>query len=747
MKFDQKLQQRRLIHKYISSWTRHYAPHGAKTRQLKFSSFPSCTWERLLFPAKFHFALTSIRFIGSRSAMQLPQQYCRPQDRVQLGNEGKETCHFTAQIKMCFSRRMASIIPQREKSEWLEADGLGGFASGTVSGIRARRYHALLLAAATPPAGRMVLVNGFDAEVENGAGRFALSTQRYSPDVTFPNGLKNLESFDLEPWPRWTYSVPGGKIVHELFVPHEMAAVVLRWHWEGEAGPSSRLRVRPFFSGRDFHAMHRANSAFGFTPQSTPEGQRWHLYDGVPDVTARSNGVYHHEPCWYGNFLYEEELARGLDALEDLAAPGQYEFDLTAGPAVLIFSAANLGSPLPESTSPIDLATQLEHDERARRAAFTTTRLRAADAYLVRRGQGKTIIAGYPWFGDWGRDTFIAMRGVCLAAGRLAEARDILAAWAGTVSQGMLPNRFPDRGDQPEYNSVDASLWYVIVVHEFLAAANGDPSLVADQESLLATVEAILTGYRQGTRYGIRADSDGLLACGVPGMQLTWMDAKVGDWVVTPRIGKPVEVQALWLNALGLTSRRNPAWRALFEQGSASFQNRFWNETRGCLYDVVDVDHQPGAVDDRLRPNQLFAVGGLPLALLEGERAARVVQLAEDRLWTPMGPRSLAPGEKDYAPTYGGGVLERDGAYHQGTVWPWLAGPFVEAWVRVHGGTAEARTKARELFLMPQLCRLDLAGLNHVPEIADAEPPHPARGCPFQAWSLGEVLRLERTVL
>jgi len=639
------------------------------------------------------------------------------------------------------------IGPERERYEWLEADGLGGFVSGTVSGIRTRRYHALLLAATSPPAGRMALVNGFDAEVETATGHFALTTQRYSPGVNVPDGANRLESFALKPWPRWTSALPGGKIVHELFVPHERAAVVLRWHWEGEATSRMRLHVRPFFSGRDFHAMHHVNTAFQFTPQSAPVGERWRFYDSVPEVTARRNGIYHHEPCWYRNFLYDQELARGLDAMEDLAAPGRYEFDLATGPAVLIFSVDALGYPLPAASSPVEMAENLAQDEQTRRAAFTSERLRAADAYLVKRGSGKTIIAGYPWFGDWGRDTFIAMRGLCLATGRLAEARDILTAWAGTISQGMLPNRFPDQGGEPEYNSVDASLWYVIVVHEFLEAAGNDPALIAAQETLLATVEAILTGYLNGTRYGIRADSDGLLACGVPGVQLTWMDAKVGDWVVTPRVGKPVEVQSLWLNALGLTSRRNPQWGALFEQGRASFQQRFWNEARGCLYDVVDTDHQPGWVDTRVRPNQLLAVGGLPLALIEGERAASVVRVVEDQLWTPMGPRSLAPGENGYAPRYTGSPLERDGAYHQGTVWPWLAGPFVEAWVRVHGGTPEVKAKARELFLAPQLSRLDLPGLNHVPEIADAEPLHTARGCPFQAWSLGEILRLERTVL
>ena len=299
----------------------------------------------------------------------------------------------------------------------------------------------------------------------------------------------------------------GGKIVHELFVPRETAAVVLRWRWEGDGRAAVAPSRAAFFLGPRFSCARITRiRRFRFTPESVPEGERWHFYDGVPEVTARSNGTYHHEPCWYRNFLYDEELARGLDAMEDLAAPGRYEFDLAAGPAVLIFSAEGLGRPLPASSSPVELAEKLARDERARRAAFATPRLRAADAYLVRRGSGKTIIAGYPWFGDWGRDTFIAMRGLCLATGRLAEARDILTAWAGTVSQGMLPNRFPDQGDEPEYNSVDASLWYVIVVHEFLEAAGDDPALVAEKEMLLATVEAILTGYLQGTRYGIRGD-------------------------------------------------------------------------------------------------------------------------------------------------------------------------------------------------------------------------------------------------
>ncbi len=640
----------------------------------------------------------------------------------------------------------SSPSPQMAKSEWLEADGLGGFASGTVSGIRTRRYQALLLAATTPPAGRMVLVNGFDAELETQQGRFALSTQRYAPGVDSPDGFNRLESFTLEPWPQWVYSLPEGKIIHELLVPHETTAIVLLWRWEGKAGPL-QLRVRPFFSGRDFHGEHHENPDFRFTPQQETHNQRWRFYEGVPEVLARSNGTYHHEPCWYRNFLYAEELARGLDATEDLAAPGYYEFDLFKDPAVLIFSAEGLGQALPLSNSATDLADKLTASEQTRRAAYATPRLRAADAYLVRRGTGKTIIAGYPWFGDWGRDTFIAMRGLCLATGQLEEARQILTAWAELVSEGMLPNRFPDKDGSPEYNSVDASLWYVIVVYEFLLATKAHPPAPEERELLLTAVDAILTGYLNGTRFGIRADADGLLACGISGVQLTWMDAKVGDWVVTPRIGKPVEVQALWINALGLMSNIKPDWREVYEKGAASFQKRFWNESRSCLYDVVDVDHQTGQVDDRLRPNQVFAMGGLPLALLDPQLTSRAMQVVEDHLWTPMGLRSLAPGEKDYTPRYEGSLLQRDGAYHQGTVWPWLAGPFIEAWVRLRGSTPEAKAHARELFLTPQLSHLDLQGLHHVPEIADAEAPHMARGCSFQAWSLGEVMRLDRTIL
>ena len=639
--------------------------------------------------------------------------------------------------------------PKNQNAEWLEADGLGGFASGTVSGIRTRRYHALLLGATQPPSGRMMLVNGLEAWLDTTRGPVAISSQRYAPDVIHPDGAARIESFEREPWPRWRYRVGDGLFVeHELFVVPGKSAIVLRWKLAGDAKENAVLRVRPLLSGRDFHATHQENSAFRFDAEQNGERVTWHPYDGVPAVIARSNGRYAPAPLWFRNFLYTEELARGLDATEDLASPGEFTFDLSEKPAVLVLIAE--GHSLNHVGSVGNLCVHFVNGERQRRENFAPLE-RAADAYPVRRGSGRTIIAGYPWFSDWGRDTFIALRGLCLATGRIGDARDILVEWAGTVSEGMLPNRFPDHGGPPEYNSVDASLWFVIAVHDYLRAAlaSRPDSFFTDghTEKLHAAIESILTGYTQGTRFGIRADADGLLAAGVPGVPLTWMDARVGDWIVTPRIGKPVEVQALWLNALSIAAEFSEKWREPFERGRAAFREKFWNESRGCLFDVIDCDHKPGVNDASFRPNQIFAVGGLPLALVEGGRARRIVDAVGGKLHTPLGLRSLAPGEPGYTPRCEGGVRERDGAYHQGTVWPWLIGPFVEAWLRVRGNTGDAKREGREKFLAPLLAHLDDAGLGHVSEIADAEPPHTPRGCPFQAWSLGELLRLDRIVL
>jgi len=631
------------------------------------------------------------------------------------------------------------------EAEWLEADGLGGYSSGTVRGVRTRRYHALLLTATTPPTGRMVLIGGMEVWVRTPSGTYSLSTQHYAPDVSYPDGERRARGFTREPWPTWRFALEDGtEIEHALCVPHERAAATLTWRLvQPRAGVT--LYVRPLLAGRDYHSLHHENPAFCFDADESDRRVAWQPYEGVPQIIAFSNGRYKPGPDWYRNFLYSEEQSRGLDALEDLASPGTFEFNLTKGEATWLLSAdVPEGITSLETSSVEDFVAGLRATEQARRESFRTPLDRAADAYLVRRSGGRTIVAGYPWFTDWGRDTFIALRGLCLATGRLDAAHDILVAWSSCVSEGMLPNRFPDAGDAPEFNSVDASLWYVVAVHDFFTAAERAGYAVSPQssDSLWSAVEAIVAGYAGGTRYGIRADAGGLLACGVAGVQLTWMDAKVGDWVVTPRIGKPVEIQALWLNALWIAKSRDHRWDELLERGQKSFLDRFWDEERGYLADVVDVDHQPDTLDALFRPNQILAVGGLPLQIVTGEIAQRIVDEVETRLLTPLGLRSLAPGAPEYEPHYIGSPRQRDGAYHQGTVWPWLMGPFVEAWLTVRNHSPEATGEAQQRFIAPLLKHLEEAGLGHVSEIADADSPFTPRGCPWQAWSLGELLRL-----
>jgi predicted glycogen debranching enzyme len=652
---------------------------------------------------------------------------------------------------------MDSFDPSSLRREWLEADGLGGFASGTALGIRTRRYHSLLLVATTPPTGRLVLVNGLDAWVEIAGRRFELSSHCYAPGVIGGKGAQQIEAFGWEPWPHWIFKLEEGiRIEQEIFVSKGQPLTCISWKILGPQR-DAKLFVRPFLSGRDYHSLHKSNPAFRFEAEVRFNQVCWTPYQGVPAIVALTNAKYSHQPIWYYNFRYEEERARGLDCEEDLAVPGTFEWDLGAGSAVLnLTTEEHAATALPAGTKALEFFNLTRESEHKRRARFGSKLEAAADAYIVRRRPptisgadvtGKTIIAGYPWFTDWGRDTFIALRGLCLATGRVSEARDILLSWTDAVSEGMLPNRFPDRGEQPEFNAVDASLWFVVAAYEYVQMAGKEATSQQDFSRLWTAIEAIIEGYAAGTRYGIRLDEDGLLASGQPGFQLTWMDAKIGERVITPRIGKPVEIQALWLNALWIANHYTSRWEHHLSRGIQAFGERYWNKECRFLNDVVDVNHEHGTVESTLRPNQIFAVGGLPMQLLAGEKARLVVEAVEDHLLTPIGLRSLGPTEPGYVPRYHGGVAERDGAYHQGTVWPWLLGPFVEGWVRVRGGTNEAKRQARRRFFEPLLRHLEEAGLGHISEIDDAEAPHTPRGCPFQAWSIGEALRLDRLVL
>lgn len=639
-------------------------------------------------------------------------------------------------------------LPINRSIEWLEADGLGGFASGTSMALRTRRYHALLLSATTPPTGRKVLVKGLDAWLEMEGSIFNLSTHMFFPGIISPNASDTITSFKIDPWPKWVYALPHGMALEfELFVPHGMSAVALSWKLLN-AKDLVRLSVRPLLSACDYHTLQHENPDFRFEADVFDKCVFWKPDPNAPLLTALHNGYYHHQPDWYRQFLYEQEQARGLDSMEDLASPGLFQWNFSKTRALMVFQA---GGEMPSSPEGIQKAEEVfdkfRTQEEARRRSFATPLARSADAFFVKRESGETLIAGYPWFTDWGRDTFVSIRGLGIATGKLPETRKILLEWAKAISEGMVPNRFPDLGEQPEYHSVDASLWYVIAVYDYLKAAREGSLSKKDWSEFREPVEKILKAYYHGTRWCIQADADELLWSGEEDESLTWMDARVNGRAVTPRVGKPVEVEALWLNALWVGGHISDHWEAVFKKALHSFQNRFWNGAGKYLYDVVDVKRKAGTGDASFRPNQILAVGGLPLTLLDAEKAREVVENVEAKLLTPLGLRSLAPDEPSYRPRYEGNVMERDSSYHQGAVWPWLMGPFVEAWVRVWGDTAAAKKEAREKFLEPLMARMNQGGLGHLPELADGDAPHTPRGCPFQAWSLGEAIRLDRIVL
>lgn len=613
-----------------------------------------------------------------------------------------------------------------DDAEWLEADGSGGFASGTVGLTRTRRYHALLLAQV--PAGRFVLANGIEAWVETAAGRFPLSAQAYQPDATYPAGRDHLTAFEADPWPCWRFAGPDGtQVTQEICVSRATRETVLVW----TADRPARLVVRLLLSGRDYHALHHANDAFDMTTRGAENSLVWQPYPDVPAITARGNFTWEDGPEWFYRFTYAAERARGLDDGEDLASPGMFHFCLGTDPALLTLRAGTAGGQAP--------ATLLALERSRRKRSVRDT---AADAYLAAAPGRQTLIAGFPWFTDWGRDSFIALRGLLIARGRVREAAAILLAWAEHVSEGMMPNRFPDGGAAPEYNSADASLWFVVATHELID--RGIRPTEAD--TLRAACLAIVAGYAAGTRYGIRMDhEDGLLLAGAPGAALTWMDAIVDGVPVTPRTGKPVELQALWINALEIVGRipGGEAFLPAASQARKGVLAGFADPKTGGLIDVLDAGGVPGARDATVRPNQILAAGGLPFPVISPRLQLGVVAVVERALLTPLGLRTLDPAHPAYCPHYRGGPSERDAAYHQGTAWPWLMGPFIAAWLAGRGDTRDARAEARARFLPPLRAHLAEAGLGHVSELVDADPPHTPGGCPFQAWSLGELIRIE----
>jgi predicted glycogen debranching enzyme len=519
---------------------------------------------------------------------------------------------------------------------------------------------------------------------------------------------------------------------------------VLRWRLVGRSRASVVLRARPKLTGRDSHALHQENSLTATEVGGDDGVVRWQPYRDLPAVRAVHSGTYQHAPQWYRRIQFPCEQQRGLEFEEDWWSPGEFRFLLRSGrPADLVFSIE------PDPVGKVESLLRAERSRRRTRAAptsltdpFTARLWEAAEAFLSLRDGQPTIVAGYPWFTDWGRDTFIALPGLCLVTGRHRIAWQVISAFAGQISDGMIPNRFSDAGEQPEYNTVDASLWFIHAVDRYLAYSHD----LAGVRALWPTIKSILDGYRRGTRYGIRMDQDGLIMAGVPGVQLTWMDAKVGDRVVTPRHGKPVEIQALWIRALSIGMAlakkfrdRNYAEQCRLECALAlhSFQERFWYSAGGYLFDVIDG---PDGDDPSVRPNQLYALS-LVDGVLSKDQGRRMLAVVERHLLTPAGLRTLAPSDPRYRGRYEGGVSERDGAYHQGTVWPFLLGPFVTAWLKVHGATQTNKRRARR-WLEGIEPHLDQACLGQVSEIFDGDPPHAARGCIAQAWSVAELLRV-----
>ncbi|QQS39991.1 MAG: glycogen debranching enzyme family protein [Acidobacteriota bacterium] len=645
------------------------------------------------------------------------------------------------------NKEVCSDLAGATRREWIETNGIGGYSSSTVSGINTRRYHGILVAAAEPPLGRTVLLSKFDEFISVGETRIGLSANKY-PGTVYPDGFLSLVNFRLDPYPVWTYEAAGILIERRLFMPHGKNTVACSWEVISRNGNEDKvsLELLPLVAFRDYHRLgtERRDKYGSFEAV----GGRVVVGSGsdAPDLFFSADGARAEATgFWYENFEYEAERERGFDFTESLFQPFSLRFDLSA-PARVIVSSEQEERRSWEDLEAVEVRRRAElaartgtEDETVRRLAL------AADQFIVRRGKGRTVIAGYPWFSDWGRDTMIALPGLTLAAGRPELAKDVLLEFANHVSEGMLPNRFPDEGEEPEYNTVDATLWYFEAVRAYLQET-GDLDTVGQR--LYGALSDIVNWHVRGTRYNIKLDEDGLLRAGEEGVQLTWMDARVGDFVVTPRGGKPVEIQALWYNALrtmqGLAKTLGRVedenrFDELASNARRSFRNKFWNAERDCLYDVISDDK----ADPSIRPNQILAAS-LFHTMLSKERARKVVRAVEAELLTPFGLRSLAPSDPAYIARYEGGPHERDSAYHQGTVWAWLMGPFIDALRRVSPQNKKTETRVDEI-LKGIRAHLADAGLGQVSEIFDADPPHEPRGCFAQAWSVAELLRVLRT--
>jgi predicted glycogen debranching enzyme len=666
-------------------------------------------------------------------------------------------------------RRMSwkpSSHAQAEKlltREWLITNGLGGYASGTVAGVLTRRFHGLLIAALPSPFGRTVMLSRLTERVRLPDHTVVVLTgDEHTNSRLNLDGTAHLVEFRLEVGlPVWRYTLREWILEKSVLMPHEQNTVHVTYRLLAGGGPL-RLALRPCV---DFRAHHAPVSEPPAGPCTlTVADDRYEMSVGatLPPLRMQlsgTQGAFTFDRMNIEQVYYRTEAQRGYEAVGDVWSPGYFRVDLGPGQDVTLIASCEPWGTL-RALSPHDAwAAEGERRRRLLLAAHPVARtgalaelVLAADQFIITPGgrihdaarsraagdEARTVVAGYHWFTDWGRDTMISLEGLTLITGRHAEAGSILRTFAHHVRDGLIPNLFPEGLDEGRYHTADATLWFFHAIDRYLTAT-GDRELL---HTLLPTLRDIVEYHVKGTRFGIRVDPrDGLLHQGEPGYQLTWMDAKVDDWVVTPRRGKAVEVNALWYNALrlletwlreedGAEAARPIAEHA--DQTRASFNQRFWYDGDGYLFDVVDGE---GGDDAACRPNQLLAMS-LAHPVLESSRWPRVLDVVCERLLTPVGLRSLAPGHADYKPQYDGDLRARDAAYHQGTVWPWLVGPLLDVWLRVHGDASAARGLLGGL-----LDHLNEACLGSISEIFDAEPPFTPRGCVAQAWSVAEVMR------
>ncbi|HXN64490.1 MAG TPA: amylo-alpha-1,6-glucosidase [Candidatus Acidoferrales bacterium] len=668
------------------------------------------------------------------------------------------------------SRDLCTNLPSAEQREWLVTNGLGGFACGTVAGTLTRRYHGLLIAALSPPRARTLLVTKIDEIARIKGTSVSLGANRWSGGAIDPQGFSYLTEFHLEgSMPVWTYALQNAQLEKRIWMQHGANTTYVEYRLVQSDAPVE-LECKILVNYRDFNNLTRANG-WRMQIDNAPNGLRITAFDNAAPFYLRSAAATA-EPAgdaasppgalWYRNYELAEERGRGLEDCEDHLCAAVFRVTLQPGATASLVFTTDPNSSLDaaaafafEQSRERDLLTRFAGAQSQTDAplpaagapAWIQQLVLAADQFLVSSGKNQAaetpceIIAGYPWFGVWSRDAMISLPGLTLSTGRPGLARRLLRTFAQQIDRGMLPNFFPDSAQPPpEYNSADAPLWFIEALRQYVDHT-GDLDLVRE---LFPSAQNIISAYSQGTRYSIHVDSaDGLVHCGEPGTQVTWMDARVNGVAATPRVGKPVEINALWLNALATTANLAPhcgvpatEFQRQADQARKGF-SRFWNANANCCFDVIDG---PNGNDASLRPNQIFAVS-LSVSALTAAQQRAVVDSCAAHLLAPCGLRSLAPEDPKYCGHYDGPQVQRDAAYHQGTVWAWLLGPFIEAHWKVYRDRA-----AIDRIVGSIASHLTEAGLGTISEIFDGDAPFTPRGCFAQAWSVAEILRAWKVV-